>query len=56
MTLDQDEFEFVRNLINQRIFDLEDGETKYPKTDWGRQAEAEKLESALEKLEKGRKK
>tara|TARA_R100001594_G_scaffold149694_1_gene208268 strand:+ start:1554 stop:1943 length:390 start_codon:yes stop_codon:yes gene_type:complete len=50
MKLDQDEFEFVCNLINQRIFDLEDGETKYPKTDWGRQAEAEKLESALEKL------
>ena len=50
MKLDQDEFEFVRNLINQRIFDLEDGETKYPKTDEGRQVEAKKLQSALDKL------
>ena len=49
-TLDKDEFEFVCSLINQRLFDLEDGETKYPNTDEGRQVEAEKLGSVLEKL------
>tara|TARA_R100001015_G_C4544701_1_gene107921 strand:+ start:586 stop:789 length:204 start_codon:yes stop_codon:yes gene_type:complete len=48
--LDKDEFEFVCDLINQRLFDLEDGETKYPKTDEGRQVEAKKLKSALDKL------
>tara|TARA_R100000234_G_scaffold116882_1_gene94493 strand:- start:872 stop:1033 length:162 start_codon:yes stop_codon:yes gene_type:complete len=43
--LDNDEFEFVCDLINQRLFDLEDGET-----DEGRQVEAKKLKSALGKL------
>ena len=43
--LDNDEFEFVCDLINQRLFDLEDGET-----DEGRQVEAKKLKSALDKL------
>ena len=48
--LDKDEYEFVCDLINQRLFDLEDGETKHPKTDEGRQVEAKKLQSALDKL------
>ena len=43
--LDNDEFEFVCDLINQRLSDLEDGET-----DEGRQVEAKKLKSALDKL------
>ena len=48
--LDLDELEVISKLANDRLFDLEDGETKHPKTDEGREAEAITLRRALHKI------